>query len=136
MKRSRLLQVTGIIMIIYAAATLVADLIAIFGAGTVLGLEAGSAPLGVAVVFLVYAGSLLGAVLMLVAGVLGVVSWLRPGRTGGCIALGCIILLLNIVTVVMSVVSNGFTLSAAISIAGMILPLLYLIAAIRLGRAA
>lgn len=141
LKGSTFLKVMGILMIVFAAIALVIGLIALAGIGAMLSLLGASAAQFASIITVASVLTLAGAVLELVAGILGVKNWARPERAGVCVTWGVILivlcalsLLLNIIVYanVPGVSVNFFTL-----IVSFVMPVLYLIAAIQcknLGR--
>lgn len=135
MKQSVLLRVAGIIMIISAITTLVFNVVAIINNGTTYGSQSGSVGAGIFVVFLMDAFPLLVNILTLIAGIWGARNWKAPQKAGKCVAIGTIILLLNIASVVFGYVQAGFTSTIIVSAAFLIVPILYLAGAVQLKRA-
>ena len=136
MKKSLLLRVAGILMVFSAVITLAVNIIAIVVNGTTYGSQAGSVGAGIFVVFLMDAFPLLVNVLTLIAGMWGAKNWKAPQKAGKCVAIGTIILVLNIASVVLGVVQAGFTGTIIASMAFLLVPLLYLVGALQLKRAA
>lgn len=121
---SKFLKVTGILMIIFGAISLVVSIISLMGLGV---LEALGAPMG-----LLWASciiSLLGSVAEFVAGIIGVKNWNKTEKANTCIGWG-------IAVVAMCVISNIFVLigypqnfSIISVVCGLVVPVLYLIGA-------
>lgn len=134
---SKMLKVCGILMIIGAALALVMSIIALLGVGTVMGLAAGSlaAGFGIATVFMVIAS--LGAVLQLIAGIVGVSNWDKPQNAGRCIVLGFIIVILNVISQLGTLLSTQSTGGEIFTVLlGLVIPVLYLVGAFQLKKQA
>ena len=135
MKQSLLLKIAGIIMIISAVITLIFNIVAIASNGITYGSQAGSAGVGIFVVFLMDAFPLLVNALTLIAGIWGARNWKAPQKAGKCVTIGTIILVLNIASVVLGFAQVGFTSTILVSSAFLLVPILYLVGAIQLKRA-
>ena len=129
---SKMLKVTGILMIIGGALALVIALIAVIGIAAAASLAAGA--LGGGIIALAVIASilaLLGGGIELVAGILGVKNWNQPAKAQSCIVFGAIIIALSVLSNILNLTSgsefNLFTL-----LLGLVLPVLYLIGAVQL----
>lgn len=129
---SKMLKVTGILMIIGGALALVIALIAVIGIAAAASLAAGA--LGGGIIALAVIASilaLLGGGIELVAGILGVKNWNQPAKAQSCIVFGAIIIALSVLSNILNLASgsefNLFTL-----LLGLVLPVLYLIGAVQL----
>lgn len=129
---SKMLKVTGILMIIGGALALVIALIAVIGIAAAASLAAGA--LGGGIVALAVIASilaLLGGGIELAAGILGVKNWNQPAKAQSCIVFGAIIIALSVLSNILNLASgsefNLFTL-----LLGLVLPVLYLIGAVQL----
>lgn len=127
---SRLLQVTGILNIIGAGISLIVAIISIAGLGILLGMAAGDVGAGVALVIVAFITTLLGAALQLIAGILGVKNWRSPEKAKSCIIIGAIVVVLALISVISTTVSDGFDFFSFVL--GLVLPVLYLIGAFQL----
>lgn len=127
----KLLKVTGIIMIIFGAIGIIVSILAVVGAGAVAALVGSSAG------GLVFAAllSLLGAVLQLVAGIMGAANKNNPAKGGKCLVLGIIVILLSIAGNITTVALGG-QFNVLGLILGAILPVLYIIGAVQLKKSA
>lgn len=129
---SKMLKVTGILMIIGGALALVIALIAVIGIAAAASLAAGA--LGGGIVALAVIASilaLLGGGIELAAGILGVKNWNQPAKAQSCIVFGAIIIALSVLSNILNLASgsefNLFTL-----LLGLVLPVLYLVGAVQL----
>lgn len=127
MTGSKMLKVTGILMIIFGSIALIGSFITM-GSISVLGaLGASTGLLWISAIL-----SLVGTVAEFVAGILGVVNWNKPDKAGVCIAFGVVIAALTVVSFIFSMIaySESFGFMTIISLfSGLVLPVLYLIGA-------
>lgn len=112
---SKMLKVTGILMIIGGALALVIALIAVIGIAAAASLAAGA----------------LGGGIELAAGILGVKNWNQPAKAQPCIVLGAIIIALSVLSNILSI-SSGSEFNLFTLLLGLVLPVLYLIGAVQL----
>lgn len=129
---SKMLKVTGILMIIGGALALVIAIIAVIRIAAAASLAAGV--LGGGIIALAVIASilaLLGGGIELAAGILGVKNWNQPAKAQSCIVFGAIIIALSVLSNILNLASgsefNLFTL-----LLGLVLPVLYLIGAVQL----
>ena len=132
MKESRLLQITGILLAVSAVITLAANIIAIVSSGVSAGGQAGSAGTGIFVVLLMDFFPMLVNVLTLIAGIWGAKNYGSPQKAGKCVTIGATVLVLNIISMVLGVVQAGFTGAVIASLVFLLLPILYVVGALRL----
>ena len=129
---SKMLKVTGILMIIGGALALVIALIAVIGIATAASLAAGA--LGGGIIALAVIASilaLLGGGIELAAGILGVKNWNQPAKAQSCIVFGAIIIALSVLSNILNLASGSeFNLFSLLL--GLVLPVLYLIGAVQL----
>ncbi|MGN0477269.1 MAG: hypothetical protein ACI4HM_08040 [Ruminococcus sp.] len=127
MTGSKMLKVTGILMIIFGSLSLIISLVTMAGIGVLAAAGYSSGLLWASGIF-----SLLSAIAEFVAGILGVANWSKPAKAMSCIVFGIIIILLSVLSTVVYLVAypDGFGFSTIISMfAGLVLPVLYLIGA-------
>ncbi|MDR1158191.1 MAG: hypothetical protein LBK75_07785 [Oscillospiraceae bacterium] len=119
----KFLRVTGILMIIGGALSILFGFIALFGSliGNVLGVG------GLLVAAAILA--LIGGAVELVAGIFGVLYAERSDKARTCIVMG-------IIVTALSVVSNVINFSVQSLVLGLVLPVLYLIGAFKNKQAA
>lgn len=135
---SKLLKVSAILMIVFAAIAIAFGLVAAIGGGLIIGAASGSTMAGVGVLLVLTIISLLSSLLMLIAGIVGVKNWDKPAKAQSCIVFGVIMVVLQIISFISALVkaSNSYTdtVGAAIfgGIIGLVLPVLYLVGARKL----
>lgn len=129
---SKMLKVTGILMIIGGALALVIALIAVIGIAAAASLAAGA--LGGGIIALAVIASilaLLGGGVELAAGILGVKNWNQPAKAQSCIVFGAIIIALSVLSNILNLASGSeFNLFSLLL--GLVLPVLYLVGAVQL----
>ncbi len=124
-KGSGFLKVTGIIMIVGGALGIILSLIAIAGVAILAAAGASSGLLYLSVVI-----SIVGAVLEMVAGIIGVKNCKNTEKASTCLMWGIIVIACSILSNIIAVVAGGeFNVSSMLI--GMILPVLYIVGAIR-----
>lgn len=134
---SKVLKICSVLMIIGAAVVLVISLLALLGLGTLMGLAAEdmATGFGIAAVFMVIAS--LGAILQLVAGILGVRNWNNPAKAQSCIVMGIVILVINIISQIGNIANSQSAGNAVFyALLGLVLPVLYLVGAFQLKKQA
>lgn len=129
---SKMLKVTGILMIIGGALALVIALIAVIGIAAAASLAAGALGGGIiALAVIASILSLLGGGIELAAGILGVKNWNQPAKAQSCIVFGAIIIALSVLSNILNLASGSeFNLFSLLL--GLVLPVLYLIGAVQL----
>ncbi|MDD5796018.1 MAG: hypothetical protein PUD24_03685 [Oscillospiraceae bacterium] len=123
---SKFLKVTGILMIIFGAISIVVSIIALMGLGV---LEALGAPMG-----LLWASgiiALVGSVAQLVAGIIGVVNCDKPEKANSCIVWGIAVAAMSIIANVFTLIGYPQNFSFVSVISGLLIPVLYLIGAFK-----
>ena len=128
---SKMLKVTGILMIIGGALALVIAIIAVIGIAAAASLAAGALGGGIiALAVIASILSLLGGGIELVAGILGVKNWNQPAKAQSCIVFGAIIIALSVLSNILNLASGSeFNLFSLLL--GLVLPVLYLIGAVQ-----
>lgn len=127
---SKMLQVTGIIMIIGGAIGLIGAISLIFlsmAATAVVGSvssSAGSQLGGILMFYCIIA--LVAAVAELVAGILGAANHNKPEKAKTCLIFGIIVLAIGVLSVIISMVAGQFGFNSLLSF---VLPILYTIGA-------
>jgi len=130
MKNSKFLKVMGIIMLIFGIIAIIAGALSLAGTGMIVSLAelAGTTvPVGLLTASLSVA--LIGAVVELIAGILGIKNWNAPGKINGCIICGILTIVLSVVSTIMIVVGYPDSFSILSIVTGLAVPVLYLIAA-------
>lgn len=125
-KGTGFLKVTGILMIIGGAVSIILSIIAALGIAALAYIsdEAVSSALLYASVILM----IVSAVAELVAGIIGVANCKKPEKAGSCIVWGIIVAVLSVAGTVLNSVGGG-SFSAFSLILGLVLPALYIIGA-------
>lgn len=123
---SKMLQVTGIIMIIGGAISLIGSIVALFGSfalATAAAAVAGSAGAqagGILIFYCVIA--LISSVAELVAGILGAANYNKPEKAKSCLIFGIIVLALGLLGLILSFAASSFSITSLLSF---VLPALY-----------
>ena len=131
MKGRKFLKVTGILMIIGGAFGIIGGIVAIIGVGALAAvLETSAGGLMFASVLI-----LASAVFELIAGIMGVKNCDKPEKAQSCIVIGVIVAILSVAgNVISNVLGSDFNIiNYAI---GLIIPVLYIIGAVKNKEAA
>ena len=125
MKSNMFLKVTGILMIIGGALSL---LLVIFAGGLAMlfGGALGLAGVGLVIFSLILA--LVGSVIQFIAGIVGVKNAARPEKAMACIVWGFLTVAVSLLSNILSI-AGGSTVGAFTWILGLALPALYLVGA-------
>ena len=126
-KGTAFLKVTGILMIIGGAISVIMGIIAALGVAALVYISDGtvsSALLYTSVILMI-----VSAVAELVAGIIGVANCKRPDKAGSCIVLGIIVAVLSVAGTILNSVGGG-SFSAFSLVLGLVLPVLYIIGAV------
>ena len=126
-KGTAFLKVTGILMIIGGAISVITGIIAALGVAALVYISDGTVSSA-----LLYASVILmivSAVAELVAGIIGVANCKKPDKAGSCIVLGIIVAVLSVAGTILNSVGGG-SFSAFSLILGLVLPVLYIIGAV------
>ncbi|MBS7307760.1 MAG: hypothetical protein KIG43_06885 [Eubacteriales bacterium] len=127
-KGSGFLKVTGILMIIGGAISLIVAIVAIIGIAALVYVAGSEINAG-----LLYAAgviSLVSAVAELIAGIVGVKNCKKPEKARTCVVWGVIVAVLCVAGSVLTVVGgNSFPVFSLIL--GLVLPVLYIVGAIK-----
>ena len=131
MKGRKFLKVTGILMIIGGAFGIIGGIVAMIGAGAlaaVLETSAGGLMLASALI-------LASAVFQLIAGIMGVKNCDKPEKAQSCIVIGVIVAILSVAgNVISNVLGSDFNIINYAT--GLIIPVLYIIGAVKNKEAA
>ena len=134
-KGKNFLKVCGILMIIGGALGIIFGIIGLIGGAAVssLGYEAGEVDAVTGGGLIIVAGvlGLIGGILELIAGIVGVKNCNKPEKSTACIVWGFIVLVLNLISVILTIASStGAAGSIIVSvICSLAIPVLYLIGA-------
>ena len=126
-KGAGFLKVTGILMIIGGAISVILGIIAALGVAALVYISDGtvsSALLYTSVILMI-----VSAVAELVAGIIGVANCKKPEKAVVCIAWGIIVAVLSVAGTILNSVGGG-SFSAFSLILGLVLPVLYIIGAV------
>ena len=131
MKGRKFLKVTGILMIIGGAFGIIGGIIALIGAGALAAvLETSAGGLMFASVLI-----LASAVFELIAGIMGVKNCDKPEKAQSCIVIGVIVAILSVAgNVISNVLGSDFNIINYAT--GLIIPVLYIIGAVKNKEAA
>ena len=131
MKGRKFLKVTGILMIIGGGFGIIGGILAMLGAGAlaaVLETSAGGLMLASALI-------LASAVFQLIAGIMGVKNCDKPEKAQSCIVIGVIVAILSVAgNVISNVLGSDFNIINYAT--GLIIPVLYIIGAVKNKEAA
>lgn len=130
MKGKTFLQVTGILMIIGGAISLIASL-ALGGLTTVLAIMGGEVDgLGalIALAAIAVVLSIIGSVVELVAGIIGVKNCGKPEKAGVCLGWGIAVVVISVISNILTI-AGGSDFSVLSLILGLVLPVLYVVGA-------
>jgi len=134
-KGSALLKFTGVLMIIASVIVIIFYVLLLLGVGFVAALSQGigdELKIGATLVLVI---ALVAAAIQFIAGVIGVKYHNKPDKAGTCIAFALVIMLIAGGNCIFGIISTGFDLTHVVSISlGMIIPLLYLLGALKLKR--
>ena len=122
-KGAGFLKVTGILMIIGGAISLIVAIIALLGIATLAVLGASSG-----MVYAAGALTLVSAVAELVAGIIGVANAKKPEKAGTCMGWGIVVAVLCVAGSILTVV-GGSSFPVFSLILGLVLPVLFIIGA-------
>ena len=126
MKGRKFLKVTGILMIIGGAFGIIGGIIAMIGAGALAAvLETSAGGLILASVLI-----LASAVFQLIAGIMGVKNCDKPEKAQSCLVMGVIVAILSVAgNVTSSVLGSSFNITSYVT--GLVIPVLYIIGAVK-----
>lgn len=127
-KGSGFLKVTGILMIIGGALSIILYIIAIIGIAALVYLSEGELSSG-----LLYTAGILGlvsAVAQLIAGIIGVKNCKKPEKAKTCIVWGILVIALTVIGSILNVV-GGSDFSVSSLLIGLVIPVLYIIGAVK-----
>ena len=128
MKGQKFLKITGILMIIGGAVSLVLAIIALVGVAALAALLEGE---GIGGLLYLSAGLLLaGAVAEFIAGIIGVKNCAKPEKANTCITWGIIVAAFCLVGNILSVVGGDDKIDVFSMLLGIALPVLYIVGAV------
>ena len=128
-KGKKYLKIVGILMIVFGGISVVISLLGLLGGGLIMaGNAAGEETMGALSGLLIVASlvSLLLAALQLVTGIIGVKNCEKPEKAALCLKLGITIIVVSLLSSVVTMFINGFSVTALISaLVGLVLPALF-----------
>ena len=127
------LKVVGILMIIFGAIALVVSLIAVAGMSVIeaaIGSEIDTGMLWIGVIL-----SVVSAAMEMVAGIVGVVNAKKPEKAKTCLVFGILVAILTVAGCIFTVAS-GEAFPVASLLLGLVMPVLYIIGAVKNMKAA
>ena len=126
MKGRKFLKATGILMIIGGAFSIIGGIVAMIGAGALAAvLETSAGGLILASVLI-----LASAVFQLIAGIMGVKNCDKPEKAQSCLVMGVIVAILSVAgNVTSSVLGSSFNITSYVT--GLVIPVLYIIGAVK-----
>lgn len=128
---SKLLKVSGILMIIGGALAIVITLLGIGGIALLVSMaEEGQLEFNAGMAWAGIALALLGGVIELIAGIIGTKNWNKPEKANTCIVWGGLVAAVSIISSILTTAS-GQNFPIVSLLTGLVLPALYIIGAIQ-----
>ena len=127
------LKVVGILMIIFGAISLVVSLIAVAGMSMIEAVSGGAIDTGMLWIGVIL--SVVSAALEMVAGIVGVVNAKKPEKAKTCLVFGIIVAILTVAGCIFTVAA-GQDFPVASLLLGLVMPVLYIIGAVKNMKAA
>lgn len=124
-KGAKFLKVTGILMIIGGALSIILGIVAIIGVAALALLGANAGMLYVAAIV-----ALVGAIAQLIAGIVGCKNAKKPEKAVKCLVWGIIVAVLSVLGNILTAVGGG-DFSVVGLLTGLVIPVLYIIGAIK-----
>ena len=126
-KGAGFLKVTGILMIIGGAISIILGIIAALGVAALAYISGGT--VSFALLYTSVILMIVSAVAELVAGIIGVANCKKPDKAGRCIVWGIIVAVLSVAGTILNSVGGG-SFNAFSLMLGLVLPVLYIIGAV------
>lgn len=126
-KGAGFLKVTGILMIIGGAISIIMGIVAALGVAALVYISSGT--VSSALLYASVTLMIVSAVAELVAGIIGITNCKKPEKAGACIVWGIIVAVLSVAGTILNSVGGG-TFSAFSLILGLVLPVLYIVGAV------
>ena len=126
-KGAGFLKVTGILMIIGGAISIIMGIVAALGVAALVYISSGT--VSSALLYASVTLMIVSAVAELVAGIIGVANCKKPEKAGVCIVWGIIVAVLSVAGTILNSVGGG-SFSAFSLILGLVLPVLYIVGAV------
>lgn len=127
----KMLKVSSILLIIGGAIAIIMGIVALLGVGAIHAIFGDEIPIGL--LYAVSGLALASGVLSLVAGIVGVGACKNPEKSGKCIILGVMVVILTVIGQILNMkVGNQFDFTSIII--GLILPVVYIVGASRVKK--
>lgn len=128
MNGHKFLKVTGILMIIGGALSAILGIVAVLGVAALAYIASAQTEAG-----MLYASTILlliSGVVELIAGIIGVINAEKPQKAKACIVWGALVAILSVAGTILGVVGGGdFSVSGLVL--GLVLPVIYIIGAVK-----
>ena len=128
MNGHKFLKVTGILMIIGGALSAILGIVAVLGVAALAYIASAQTEAG-----MLYASTILlliSGVVELIAGIIGVINAEKPQKAKACIVWGALVAILSVASTILGVVGGGdFSVSGLVL--GLVLPVIYIIGAVK-----
>ena len=128
MEGSKLLKVSGILMIIGGALSAILGIVAVLGVAALAYIASAQTEAG-----MLYASTILlliSGVVELIAGIIGVINAEKPQKAKACIVWGALVAILSVASTILGVV-GGSDFSVSGLVLGLVLPVIYIIGAVK-----
>ena len=128
----KMLKVSSILLIIGGAIAIIMGIVGLLGVGALHAIFGGDIPIGL--LYAVAGFALASGVLTLIAGIVGVGACKKPEKSGTCIILGVIVVILTVIGQILNMkAGNQFDITSIII--GLLLPVVYIIGASQVKKA-
>ncbi|MDD6238165.1 MAG: hypothetical protein PUA87_01830 [Oscillospiraceae bacterium] len=128
MNGHKFLKVTGILMIIGGALSAILGIVAVLGVAALAYIASAQTEAG-----MLYASTILlliSGVVELIAGIIGVINAEKPQKAKACIVWGALVAILSVAGTILGVV-GGSDFSVSGLVLGLVLPVIYIIGAVK-----
>ena len=128
MNGHKFLKVTGILMIIGGALSAILGIVAVLGVAALAYIASAQTEAG-----MLYASTILlliSGVVELIAGIIGLINAEKPQKSNACIVWGALVALLSVAGTILGVV-GGSDFSVSGLVLGLVLPVIYIIGAVK-----
>lgn len=128
MNGHKFLKVTGILMIIGGALSAILGIVAVLGVAALAYISSAQTEAG-----MLYASTILlliSGVVELIAGIIGVINAEKPQKAKACIVWGALVAILSVASTILGVV-GGSDFSVSGLVLGLVLPVIYIIGAVK-----
>ena len=128
MNGHKFLKVTGILMIIGGALSAILGIVAVLGVAALAYIASAQTEAG-----MLYASTILlliSGVVELIAGIIGVINAEKPQKAKACIVWGALVAILSVASTILGVI-GGSDFSVSGLVLGLVLPVIYIIGAVK-----